>query len=252
LDRQAKVRNGDCTTVTVNFYRRLSGHIVRILGHDFPLARFKNSAVVSEYVDRRRLEQAKDTAIRKEVALLRTTLKLAKERGLWHGDVDAAFPTSFNPEYKPKERGLTRTEFVALVPHLLPDAAAAAAFILATSAEDAALRTALRADLPEPEDPHPRVRVRGTKTAQRDRLVPVVSFAEFGDHLAGVIAVRDVVDFAREVKASDESPVARRITGRFGLQVRPTGVDRDRRGVMLGALRARGEPESQQRVRDPC
>lgn len=58
---------------------------------------------------------------------------------------------------------------------LVPDSAAALAFILATSAEDAALRTALREDLPSNTDPDPRVHVRGTKTVTRDRLVPIVT-----------------------------------------------------------------------------
>jgi hypothetical protein len=85
------------------------------------------------------------------------------------------FPDSFNPKYKPKGRDLTREEFLALIPYLSPDAAAAAAFIVATSAEDAALRTATRADLPSENDPQPRARVRGTKTDKRNRLVPIVS-----------------------------------------------------------------------------
>ena len=84
-------------------------------------------------------------------------------------------PTSFDPAYNPKERPLSRQEVLALIPHLQRDSAAAAALILATSAEDAALRTALRSDLPNENDPQARVRVRGTKTQTRDRLVPIIS-----------------------------------------------------------------------------
>jgi hypothetical protein len=62
-----------------------------------------------------------------------------------------------------------------LIPHLSRDSAATLAFILATSAEDAALRTALRSDLPRQDDPQACVHVRGTKTQKRDRLVPVIS-----------------------------------------------------------------------------
>ena len=175
IDREARVRSGDCTEATVKFYRRLAGHLVRVLGHDFPLARIKNSAVVSEYVDRRRLESVKDIAIKKEVALLVAALKRAKESGLWNGDVGAVVPSSFRPEYRPKKRDLTREEFLKLVPHLLPDSAAAAAFILATSAEDAVLRTVLRVDVPDDGAAQPRVPIRGTKAEGRDRIVPVVS-----------------------------------------------------------------------------
>jgi hypothetical protein len=41
-DRNARVRNGDCVEDAVKFYRRQSGHLVRVLGHDFRLARFES------------------------------------------------------------------------------------------------------------------------------------------------------------------------------------------------------------------
>ena len=146
-----------------------------MLGHDFRLARFESAAVVSNYIHTRRQEGASDTTTEKEINTLRSALILAKKAGLWSGALDAVIPASFSPKYKPKERGLTRDEFLSLLPHLPPDSAAAAAFIVATSAEDAALRTATRSDLPDENDPRPRVHVRGTKTDKRNRFVPIIS-----------------------------------------------------------------------------
>ena len=174
-DRTARARNGDCVKTTVDFYRRQSGHLVRVLGHAFPLVRFKSAAVVSEYIHIRRQEGAKDTTIEKEITSLRAALRLAKESDLWNGALDAVIPSTFDPSYRPKERNLDRPEVLALIPYLSPDAAAAVAFIVATSAEDAALRTARLDDLPREGVPKPRVHVRGTKTEKRDRFVPIIS-----------------------------------------------------------------------------
>ena len=59
---------------------------------------------------------------------------------------------------------------------MLPDSAAAVAFILATSAEDSALHRALREDIPTDMDAaNLRVPVRGSKNDRRDRWVPIVS-----------------------------------------------------------------------------
>jgi integrase len=174
-DCRARMRNGAVVPMTEQAYTRYSGHLVRVFGHDLTLTNFKTAAAAADFIHTRRGEGASDATIKKELFVLRGTLRFAKESGLWFGDVGTAIPGSFRPEYKPKERVLTRAELVALVPHLAPDAAAAVCFIVATSAEDAALRAAMRADLPDASDPQPRVHVRGTKNARRDRLVPIVT-----------------------------------------------------------------------------
>jgi hypothetical protein len=103
-------------------------------------------------------------------------LKLARERGLWRGDVEAVIPATFDPEYVPKKQSPTREEVLTLLPHLSPDAAAAVCFVLATSAESAALYAARRSDIPEELDRADlRVRVRGTKNKFRDAHVVIVS-----------------------------------------------------------------------------
>jgi hypothetical protein len=85
-------------------------------------------------------------------------------------------PDTFDPEYVPKGRSPTRVEVARLVPHLSPDSAAAVAFILATSAEDSALRRARRGDVPANlDEADVRVPIRGTKNRRRNRLVAIVT-----------------------------------------------------------------------------
>lgn len=175
-DRRARVPNGDGSETTVTYYQKKGGHLVRCLGHDFRLALFRDSARVWKYIDQRREEGAADTSIAKELVALRGALRLAKERGLWRGDIAAVIPNTFRPEYKAKKRSPRRDEVVRLLPHLLPNSAAAVTFALATSAEMGALRRARRDDVPARLDATDvRVRVRGTKNKYRDRIVPIVT-----------------------------------------------------------------------------
>ena len=175
-ERRARHANGDGAKTTVSYYQTKAGHLVRLFGHDFRLALFKNSSRVWRYIDQRRTEGATDYGIRKDLVTLRAAARLAKERGLWSGDLDAIIPNTFRPEYKPKRRSPTREEVLKLLPHLLPNNAAVVAFMLATSAEMGAARRALRDDLPSELDvPGLRVHVRGTKTKYRDRRVPIVT-----------------------------------------------------------------------------
>lgn len=174
-DRAARVRNGDGSDVTVKFYRKTAGHVVRVLGYDLALARIRDASTIWPYIDRRREEGAADTTIDKEVVMIRAALKLAMQRGWWRGDLDAVIPADFDPQYVAKERSFKRSEFEMLIPKLSGDAAAAAAFVLATGAEDAALHRALCDDLDGIDVRGARVPVRGSKTPKRNRKVPVVT-----------------------------------------------------------------------------
>ena len=94
-NRRARVPNGDGSEKTVAYYTEKSGHLVRCLGHDFRLASLRDASRVWKYIDQRRKEGAADTSIAKELVALRGALRLAKERGLWRGDIDAEVRTSF-------------------------------------------------------------------------------------------------------------------------------------------------------------
>jgi integrase len=175
-DRAARVHEGTGSADTVEFYRRKAGHLLRLMGHDFPVAKLKDGTHAWRYIDARRQEGARPTTINKELITLRCALKLARERGHWRGDIDAVIPTTFEREYVPRDRSPSRADVLALLPHLYPDAAAALCFVVATSAESAALHDAMRSDVPAALDSSDlRVRIRGTKNSHRARLVPIVS-----------------------------------------------------------------------------
>ncbi len=175
-NRRARVPNGDGSEKTVAYYTEKSGHLVRCLGHDFGIALLRDASRVWAYIDHRRKEGAADTSVAKELVALRGALRLAKERGLWRGDIDAVIPRTFRPEYRPKTRSPTRAEVLRLLPHLRPNTAAVVAFILATSAELGALQRARPDDIPaRVGGADIRVPVRGTKNKHRDRTVPIVT-----------------------------------------------------------------------------
>jgi integrase len=236
IDCGARVRNGDITTYTAERYRGNGGHLVRVLGHDCRIANIKSATIAAEYIHRRRVEGAGDSTIKKELLVLKCALRIAKENGFWFGDLDTVIPDSFDPEYKPKTRELKREELLALVQHLPPNSAAAACFIVATSAEDAALHKALRSDLGPGNDPLRRVHVRGTKNAKRDRFVPIISNEQVvlleyvrahaqgtNGKLFGSLANlrRDLADAAKAAKIPHVWPHAlRKAAGQFLIDLR--------------------------------
>ena len=175
-DTRAKIRSGNRSADTLDFYEKKAGSLLAFFGHDFDASAWsKDSKASWDYIRWRRSSKVTDASIRKELGTLRTALYLAQEQGLFSGNPTLAIPPSFTPETKPAERSPTREEFLALVPLLHPDAAAATAFILATSCEWSALKRAQRSDLPAKMKLPFTVHVRGSKTDDRDRRVPIVT-----------------------------------------------------------------------------
>ncbi len=175
-DTRAKIRNGNRSEETFDFYEKKAGSLLAFFGHDFDVSAWsKDSKASWDYIRWRRSSKVTDSSIKKELGTLRTALYLGQEQGLFGGNPALAIPASFTPETKAADRSPTREEFLALVPYLHPDAAAITSFILATSAEVSALKRARRADLPaKVKDPFT-VHVRGSKTDDRDRQVPIVT-----------------------------------------------------------------------------
>ena len=163
---------GRKSSETVEFYRRKLGHLRRIFNADhFRLSSLKASDV-DEYVSIRRSEGVAESTIAKELVALRVSLKLARRRGLWQGDPAEILPIGFAPEYRPRERWLTKAELQLLLGTLNPDRAARVAFIVATSARWGESDRALRKDVSSDART---VHLRGTKTAASLRTVPMVS-----------------------------------------------------------------------------
>ncbi len=175
-DRRAKVRAGDRSEKTLAFYDNKAGTLVAFFGHDFKLSAWtRDSSASWRYVRWRRETGVLDRTIRKELGALRTALYLARERGSFRGDPDLAVPASLDAGSGISTRSPSRAEFLALVPHLMPDAAAQVAFILATSAERSAVERAVKTDIPKTIRAPMVIHVRGSKTSDRDRVVPVVT-----------------------------------------------------------------------------
>lgn len=163
---------------TYDSYATKAGHLVRVFEHPdgvnyapLPLAQFATSDPVERYIARRRSEMVLDHTIDKELVVLSGALRVAKNKGLWHGDIAAVMP-KFSPQYEPRSRFLTRDELDRLMRALRPRRAAVVAYIAATGAEWAAVRDARRDDVAPDGDS---VRVRGTKNKHRLRTVPIVS-----------------------------------------------------------------------------
>jgi site-specific recombinase XerD len=203
--RKEQVSAGRKSEATFGFYREKTGHWLRVLGEDFPLAQL-SATDVDRYITHRRSEwsvpprapvldqpgnvlkparsgrHVTDHTIAKELVALRAALKLAKRRGIWKGDPAEVLPVGFAPEYKPFERFLTYDELEALLGELLEDAAARVAFTIATSAEAAATERALREDV-SPD----RLFVQGARIEACD---PLAQGADRGELAAGAARLR--------------------------------------------------------------
>jgi integrase len=145
----------------------------RILGATLTLHQVTARAV-DGFIDQRLDEGAARNTIHKELTVLRATLKVAKRRGEFPGDIAAIMPDQFSAEYKPRERHQTSAEAQALLAELEPDRAARVAFILGTGARLSESDSARHGDINLEEGT---LRLRGTKTDAADRRVPIVGFA---------------------------------------------------------------------------
>jgi integrase len=219
-DRRARVRDGTCSDDTADFYEGKAAMLLAFFGHDFALSPWERDSRASwDYIRWRRTSEVSDRTIRKELGTLATALGLAKEQGRFAGDPRLAVPTSFAPAYEPSLRSPTRAEFLRLVPQLRPDAAAQVAFILATSAEMSAVERALKVDIPRLVRPPMVVPVRGSKTDDRNRPVPIVTDEQIvlirfvarhadgsGDRLFGRTPNRLIADACKRVDIEHASP----------------------------------------------
>jgi integrase len=181
---------------TIAYYQRKAGMLLAVMG-EISLSSVTSQSV-AEYVSARRkhlsrqltkddaklLDQGKlpverlpapvsDHTIFKEVSLLGATLRLAKKRRKWRGDVEEILPArgELAPEYEPRKRWLTEGELQLLLSKLEPDRHAQVAFMVALGAERGAVQRARREDISPDLG---LVLVRGTKRPTRWREVPIV------------------------------------------------------------------------------
>ena len=188
---RARVRKG--SEATTQFYREKAGVLLRVFGEGVRLAEITAERVDAYIAQRRRelsyagkpavLAQGRRKArpavpprrvsehtISKELVTLRAALRLARRAGLYLEDPGAVLPVGFGSQYRPRERVLTLPEFEALIAELDVTLAPLVAYAVATGAERSALDRARRDDVRDGA-----ARVRGSKSAARDRVVPLVT-----------------------------------------------------------------------------
>ncbi len=166
--RSERAYRGDGALATVAHYRAKLGHASRVLG-DAKLNAIDATAL-DGYVTTRRNEGASEHTITKELAAIRGTLALATRRGLYKHDPRVTVP-HVSAKYVPKTRALTLVEVGQLLRQLQPDRAAQVAWMVAVAGDWSAVARARREDC---ASDFSQCRVRGSKRATRDRVVPVV------------------------------------------------------------------------------
>ena len=126
LGRLVDVASTNLSPGTVRMYAEKGGHLVRLLTENPDLPDSRPLAVgelhldhVQRYIGRRLDEGAARETVRKELCTLSRALKLARDRGMFHGDPRALIP-EFRAPYRPRERYLTTDELALLLPELSP------------------------------------------------------------------------------------------------------------------------------------
>jgi integrase len=163
-------RTGSLATVAM--YELKLGHFLRVWGADCRLLSI-DPVKVDAYVQRRRGEpNVSDHTISKEVALLVRMLKLAKRGGAYTGPIEVLKPLDLSSGYKPRTRALNREQVAALLSELEGHTRALVAVCVALGCRRSEGMRLTPADIDlEAGFAH----IRGTKTEDSDRLVPVLS-----------------------------------------------------------------------------
>lgn len=172
---EESVSAGRMSDATAKFHAAKLTQLTKVFTSARLLSKIGTPAAVRDYLAARRAgsrSYADHTAV-KELVTLRLALQLARERGLWAGDLDALQPAELRARYTPRDRVLTPEEVDALRAALPADRWRPVAFGLATGGE---LSTWFRAMREDYDAEAQLVRVRGTKRAARARFVPIVLY----------------------------------------------------------------------------
>ena len=133
------------------------------------LAQIDGPRTIDAYLSARRALGTHEHTISKELTVLRMSLQLARARKEFGPHWDDLLPGGFSAGYEPETTFLMPDHLDMVLGELLPDHAARAAFMVATSCEWSASVRTEREDAGE-EEAH----VRGSKRETRDRRVPLV------------------------------------------------------------------------------
>jgi integrase len=166
----AEKRRAGRAAGTVTMIERHGKHFARLWGEAHPL-HLIDATAIDRYIARREAEGAVPHTVHKELSTLRGVLRSAKRRDEFRGDIEAIFP-EYARKWTPGTRALTSVELLRLLAVLPAERRALCAFIVATAADLASAFAARKTDV---ELATWRVRVRGTKTSKRARVVPVAA-----------------------------------------------------------------------------
>lgn len=166
---------------TLHMHKVKAGHLLRLLGGATALPTIDARAVDS-FTASRLEEGASRNTIQKELVTLRVCLTHARRRKEYPHEIDEVMPVGWSTGYRPRTRYLSAEEARALLADLCNDElaqrrqsmkerAARVAFIVATSARWGESERARREDIDTRAGV---VRLRGTKTAGAERLVPIL------------------------------------------------------------------------------
>lgn len=164
---------------TIEMYERHGRGFVAVWGADRALSSI-GAPEIDAYLATRAREGASSQTRWKELCTLRGTLRLAKRAGTYPHDVAAVFPVGFEGrQSKPGTRHVLMPGVLALLWALPEERRPAVAFMVATGADWSSVARVVPADFSPTV-----VRVRGTKTDHRDRLVPRLPIFEWLMRLA--------------------------------------------------------------------
>lgn len=157
----------DRSAATVECYQQKGGHLVRLLG----MHQLKKLHIdyVHAYAHKRLEEGAARESVRKELVVLRSTLQLARDRGVLDRDPASLIPR-FRAPYKPRQRWLSMTELMAMLRHLEPHRQRWVLLAVFTGARLSELESLCWGDLDFDRN---QIHIRGTKTARSDRHIPL-------------------------------------------------------------------------------
>lgn len=165
-----KEREG-AAAATIEMYELKLGHFLRVWGEGCKLIEVDEDKL-DAYVARRRGEDVTDHTIFKEVAVLKRVLHAAKRSKEYTGDLSTLKPLDLHAGYKPRERVLSREEVAALLNELEGPTWALVAVCVALGCRRS---EGARLDPADIDLERGFARIRGTKTDESDRAVPVLS-----------------------------------------------------------------------------
>jgi len=152
---------------TIRCYRQRAGHVLRLLG-EHPLASLHLDQVQA-FIQQRLAESASAETVRKELCVLRRSLDLAQRRGLQAPAPEQAIPR-FRAKYVPRKTWLTPQQVNQLLAELPAERALFVLCAVYTGARLSELQSLQWADV---DFSAAQVHIRGTKTQQSDRFVPL-------------------------------------------------------------------------------